>query len=94
MNDPGQSPPPSDDDIAAMAGRATAAQTTYDHNLVLYLDRAGTIANLYRDAPPAARWATLAAHLSEDLTTRPGGLDFAVGVLTSALLRLVEGGDR
>lgn len=85
---------PTDAQIEDTASRAIAARSVADAHLTRCLDMAAQITAAGAGAPPAAVWATLATELMEDSATRLGGSDFAVSVLASALLCLVEGGDR
>ena len=74
-----------DDDIDL----ALAAKKHYDLQLSGYLGRARRAAENNRHLPAAATWADLAAFLPDDIAGH-GGLDYALGLLTSALARIVD----
>lgn len=64
------------------------AKNHYDHELQVLVERAGAVAAVHTDRP-AATWAALAATLTDEIAGK-GGLDYAVGLLASALCRAVD----
>lgn len=70
------------------ADRAHQAKLTFDIQLDVYLVAARRCANAHRHLPPEATSVDLAAFLTEEINEH-SDLDYALGVLTSALVHIV-----